>query len=477
MKRIKDYMKVFSAGLISVALCCVYFVSCAQENIISVNSYGAKGDGKTNDTKAINAAILAAAKENKKLVFGKNQNYLVDTISLVGNKSKTFQKLVLLGNKSKISCINRGRNNVLNFFFIDTLIIQDLGVVGNKDKKNNGNGIGIYYSNFTSIENCIIQDCKYSGILVAWVKYAQLNNNVVFNNGDGSLPTDGISIHSLMEGVISRNIIFNNNPKDTQDGDGIQIGSIKYGVKNYYNPSSIEPIKVFENICYQHGRRGIKIQRSQVLAYKNFLSENAIGISVVNGLDSVNKVLIQSNVIQKSYKGITTDAGGKPLISNLTINNNYFLGSIMTERIYLQDVSHVKILHNFFDKHNIDVFDKNKHKVNFLNMAVAPTLNNIDSSENKNIDIRNVVPINKTQVSDLSDSFNVIKIVKESSTYSIPENKGNDFFCVFTNSRMAVANLKINFKGKMNIYRLKKDQLAIIYTSNNKLIHFFHELF
>jgi hypothetical protein len=476
-KYIKKTVRIFIA--VRMAFICVVclFVSTlnfAQGKDLYVKSFGAKGDGKTNDTDAINAAVLNAAKNGSKLYFEKNKIYLIDTLSLRGTKTTPYKRLEIIGNNANIRCINKGGNNVLNFFFIDVLKITGLNILGNKSQKTTGNGLGVYYSKSLEITKCKIQDCKFIGILIAWVTSAEISGNLIFNNGDGSLPSDGIFVHSLYQGKITGNIIHNNNPLDTQDGDGIQIGSIQNSITGYYDFQSIKTIEVNNNICYSHGRRGIKIQRSNVVAEKNFLSDNAIGISVVNGINSVDNIKVTSNVIQKSYKGISLDGGGKQNISNVNISNNYFLGSIMTDGILLQDANGVKVTNNIFDKHRISVLDDKKRLVKYPNINVSSNVQNIDTTLSKMIDMHSSRPIlgARPQYSKSSESGEEVlrNITAEITNYKPLKN--NNVFCVFNNVNINKAKIIVIYNGKSKSYILNKNKILVIYSFKNNLLGF-----
>ncbi|WP_316817964.1 right-handed parallel beta-helix repeat-containing protein [Pedobacter nyackensis] len=465
----------FRITITSLVFFLVPLLCSAQGNNIYVSSFGAKGDGKTDDTRAINAAVLSAAKNSAKLYFEKNKTYLVDTVSLVGTKATPFQKLEIIGNNANIKCINRGSNNVFKFFFVNGLSISNLNISGNKAQKKDGNGLAVYYSKDLRIVNCKIQDCKFSGILIAWVKSANVSKNLIFNNGDGTLPSDGVSVHSLYQGNISSNVIYNNNPLDTQDGDGIQIGSIKYGITGYYDVKSIQKIEINNNICYLHGRRGIKIQRSNVVAENNFLSDNAIGVSIVNGLDLINNIQVKSNVIQKSYKGITLDGGGKQNISDVNISDNYLLGSIMTDRILLQDASGIKIARNTFDRHRIKVFDAKKKMVNYSNILVSKNVQDVDSSQSRLVDLNGSVSILATKLpsvglNKIENDAVLRNIIAKTTNYKAPIN--GDVFCVFNNAIVNRAKVVVSYKGTSTPYILDKNKILVIYSFENKLFSF-----
>ncbi len=91
-----------SGILILFIICSVLFTGSASQLFYNVVDYGAKGDGLTNNTKAINTAIEAAAKNGGGTVFFPAGEYLSFTIHL---KSKITLHLdngaVLIGDQEK----------------------------------------------------------------------------------------------------------------------------------------------------------------------------------------------------------------------------------------------------------------------------------------------------------------------------------------------------------------------------------------
>ena len=74
--------KLILLGVVIVAL---FSLAKAQDVYVNVKKYGAKGDGKTLDVKAINKAIDAAAKEGGGTVYFPAGNYLTGSIHLQNN--------------------------------------------------------------------------------------------------------------------------------------------------------------------------------------------------------------------------------------------------------------------------------------------------------------------------------------------------------------------------------------------------------
>ena len=72
--------------------CCIIFIGCsfitnAQTTNFNIKNFGAKGDGITLDTKAINDAIDAASKNGGGTVYFPAGNYLSFSIRLKNNIS------------------------------------------------------------------------------------------------------------------------------------------------------------------------------------------------------------------------------------------------------------------------------------------------------------------------------------------------------------------------------------------------------
>lgn len=87
---------------LAVLLLFTIFSATAKQATYNVTDFGAKGDGKTNNTKAINAAIEAAAKNGGGTVFVPAGNFLSYTIRLKSHITLHLdQGAVLIGDQEK----------------------------------------------------------------------------------------------------------------------------------------------------------------------------------------------------------------------------------------------------------------------------------------------------------------------------------------------------------------------------------------
>src|ERR1700760_694166 len=71
---------------LSVALFCAFFsAALGQDGIFNVRNYGARGDGKTLDTKAIDKAVAACVKAGGGVVLVPAGTYVIGTVRLFSN--------------------------------------------------------------------------------------------------------------------------------------------------------------------------------------------------------------------------------------------------------------------------------------------------------------------------------------------------------------------------------------------------------
>lgn len=113
--------------------------------VINVSDYGAKGDGKTNDGKAIFDAVAALMQGGKgsKLVFEKNKKYYVSDNGGISTRALEFRLLksaTIEGNGSTILC--DGEMNYLEINECTDLVINNL----NFDRKTRSHFVGTVYN-------------------------------------------------------------------------------------------------------------------------------------------------------------------------------------------------------------------------------------------------------------------------------------------------------------------------------------------
>lgn len=145
------------------------FLNALQDKVsevVSVKDFGAVGDGVTDDTAELQAAIDYAA-DNGGVLYVPPGTYLTSTRLFRASSSKPF---IIQGSGEKSSIIKRGSDfgmTVLELRQSHGVVINDIGIIGNNALYPNGNhGLVIYDSDAPKINRVTVSDFKNSGILV-----------------------------------------------------------------------------------------------------------------------------------------------------------------------------------------------------------------------------------------------------------------------------------------------------------------------
>ncbi len=160
---------------------------------ISVKDFGAIGDGTTDDTIAINAALVAA--EGNELYFPAGTYLCGDTIYVyngtkllgAGFGATTILAGAALGG-SKNLILNKNPSAVT---FLDQNIIVD-GIFFDGNNLSFPSGI----VTFGKVKNLLIQNCKfanshYMGLAVSASTYININNNIFTATGNPAVTAEG----------------------------------------------------------------------------------------------------------------------------------------------------------------------------------------------------------------------------------------------------------------------------------------------
>jgi parallel beta-helix repeat protein len=187
---------------------------------VSVKDFGAVGDGVTDDTAAIQAAIDAAPgglffpKGTYAVTPVSGQNYclLMDT--------KTIH---LHGNNATISMATTDNKQALRIQDSDNFVISGLSFVGSgTNGADGGQGLlQLYQCDNAVIQNCIVKDANCDGIAIAVCSNITVSNCIFDNCSKSSLYPNGSTGVSLSGNIIKN--IGGHTVSSSIVGTGIQL--------------------------------------------------------------------------------------------------------------------------------------------------------------------------------------------------------------------------------------------------------------
>lgn len=207
-------------------------------SIYNVMSYGARGDGTTDDTAAIQAAINAAS--TGAIVYAPPGTYMLSS-TLNVRSSLTFE---LNGTLKPLNTGTAG--NYLISITSDNVTFKGTG--GIDGNSTLWNGIKAENSS-TVIENVVVDGLTFKNIAInttaayviyySSIKNGQIKNNRLYNCGVvGNVSGGGYGIHAQF----SQNIIIENNILDKVGSAGINISS---GINNVVTDNCLTKITLF----------------------------------------------------------------------------------------------------------------------------------------------------------------------------------------------------------------------------------------
>jgi Pectate lyase superfamily protein/Periplasmic copper-binding protein (NosD) len=160
------------------------FSALANSGMIDAKDFGASGDGSTDDTSALQAAIDAAAKAKQTLTIPPG-NYLV-TRSLQARSGLAIWAYGATLVTSIADLGNSGMNvPTLNIDGVRNVEVSGLAIDGQKSLYPHTEykaGICINNSSAITIEDCDLYECKGDGLICYAQHIGQRNHNIVVRN-------------------------------------------------------------------------------------------------------------------------------------------------------------------------------------------------------------------------------------------------------------------------------------------------------
>jgi parallel beta-helix repeat protein len=280
---------------------------------VSVKDFGAVGDGVTDDTAAIQAALDASA--NKTLVYIDGATYLVSAALNIPTGSRHV-------GKAKVKAANSAAiaTGLFNATTGSDIVFDGLELDGNADNTGVMYGINISGVNRVFVKNCYIHDTRQAGIRLGDCNGVVVDSNNVIDCGrTGFTDNHGIMVYAVAGA--SKDISISGNTVKSAFRKGITL----------YNatPGSVANAQIVGNSVRDCQLGGIFVANPS--AATNPLME---GVTVVaNNVDNcpVNLEIacVDGGTVVGNYAANTTNSQCIAVADckNLTINSNSVVNS------------------------------------------------------------------------------------------------------------------------------------------------------
>lgn len=289
-------------------------------DVINVKDFGAVGDGVTDDTAAIQAAINYATQHGGGVIYGKGL-FLIGNVIIKSNVSITSMTI-------KCKILSTDFANVGACFIFDTNCenssVYNCDFDGDSTNQTTNYVCGIILNgNNNSIENCNLINVKRNAIqLEPGVTWCNVKNNYIFNTG-----RFGIS-HGYSNSLVSSYCkIINNYIENTGNA---AIAAIA-GIETTDESAGISYFEISNNVIKNTGliETGGGIGGySKNNQYIN-ITNNMIDTTSNHGIHFGGKYI---NITNNTFKNITNECifirnwpninGYASIASNITISNN-----------------------------------------------------------------------------------------------------------------------------------------------------------
>ena len=305
---------------------------------VSVKDFGAVGDGVTDDTAAIQAA-LDSCSDGQILCGSKDDTYLCGRLVYSTAGGKFHLKDI------NFKLANNIDNSLLDIRYADYVFVDNCTFNGNKTNQSKISTANVLLWGCASItiKDSEFKEASYHGCELFKCRNVLVENNSFHDNGkaDSAYPADGLML-TIAAGTIRNNTCYMNNTVtggDNIDGDGIQLGISGSDEAGYWEAATdlLEIVRVEDNLCYLNGRRGIKDQRGNIQILSNTCYGNKEQFSTVQST-SLSNIVYANNIagqIGDTLAGpcfyIYTTSG---TLDNVTVSNNLALGNITVNDIF-----------------------------------------------------------------------------------------------------------------------------------------------
>ena len=317
--------------------------------VVNVKAYGAKGDGATNDTAAIQAALAAAA--GKALYFPTSSSFYAISDELTIPTGTTVYGDGW-GSKVKQTAVNKNLFVAGKFCLIEGLHLIGRGAGATDFTKNSGVFADLV-GNFT-VQNCFIEQFEGSGVEVRRCRDYNIINNFFFANiwsnylsGVPGASTADILLYSAQVNssriIISGNFCLSNNSQgiyaDALGGNGDII--IANNICVALDPTTCTEAGAWTEFVMTTNASALQRRHGIIVSYSNQsqggprtvihgnLCRNNGWTGIYKDGISQGAVLITANVCTNNGYGISNSLSGGVWIyadGNERVENNYISG-------------------------------------------------------------------------------------------------------------------------------------------------------
>jgi len=324
-----------------------------NQGYISVKAYGAVGDGITDDTAAIQAALTKAGVAGGG-VYIPVGTFLTDTLTM--GSSTTF---IGLGGTLKLNDSSDGpvittplstTNSVMQGLIIDGNSANNTGTAATDGLINILSTNAAPSSNIT-IDRCLISDAYQSCVTI---REAAFDIQIINNQIDGTDQLAGLNLAPDSSNPVYNVTVVNNTIRNTNTSGITAVGPLRQSriVGNHIDltgaasgsciliqantGSTINRNNVIEgNMCLESPEHGIHVGGNSIIVRGNTL-RNYVGwgvrLETIGLPDNQNSAcIISDNVIRwsvSSAQGIYTQNGAGVVVSGNTIRTLNFQGDI-----------------------------------------------------------------------------------------------------------------------------------------------------
>lgn len=338
---------------------------------VNVSWFGAKGDGVTDDTEAIQKAINYS--ENIKLLFPDKTYLLTKTLTLKSNLNISGISTGSYSNSTKLvfdvntgDCINGGTDSSR----ISYIELRNITISTKQPKVANGVSL---YATYTKLGNILVTNCLSGIYLNGW--YSEINSckawkceNGIQLKGNACVLSNSFAQSSTNTNIfiIGRNLTVFNNDFASYDNDNTQIGfraSVCYGCN------------VFANYFEGYAQTMVKLNEIGASNFSNFeISEATTTTEKTMKLFDID--IFRTSVLDGFY--LEPNA----LTGQLKLDLGNIIGSHYSEikNIKTKAIKGFKVLNSFilFDNIVIDNIEDCEYSFNFnRHDYVRCTFNNI----------------------------------------------------------------------------------------------------